>query len=264
MSPSLLVSVVACLVQGQVAQSSETVAPAVAAEAPSAPAPAAEAVPASEAPTETVRVITAIPDAPEPEAAAPAPSAPVALEVAKQPEPAPAPAPATSEDWPRFGAMLDVGVPDGAGLSLAFRPISMLRLTAGPASNGVGPGIRGSVAFVPFRTVVTPTLSLEGCHYFPGDANALLGGLIGGGQAVPVLSQLSYDYVAGHLGVELGSPKRFVFFLRAGLTYLTTTLRGMDQVLAGASGGMGNVEVADPVFRATLPTVKLGFLLWIG
>src|SRR4051794_18607446 len=72
-----------------------------------------------------------------------------------------------------WGAALDVGVPDGAGASVVFRPAPWLRFAASGLHNAVSPGVRASATYAPFSPGLTPSLTLEGGHFFPGNANGV-------------------------------------------------------------------------------------------
>src|SRR5258705_5328098 len=71
----------------------------------------------------------------------------------------------------RFGLLVDAGVPGGAGLAAMFRPWRFLRAEGGVNWNTVSFGLRGGVTVIPFEWGVTPTLHLEGGHFFDGDAS---------------------------------------------------------------------------------------------
>ncbi len=165
---------------------------------------------------------------------------------------------------PSFGVGLDAGVPDFAGLNLVYRPVPFLRLQGGPLFNGAGVGVRGGVSLVPFSTVVAPSLTLEYGHYFSSDMRSPLGSVgLSLGQAEPVLSKLSYGFGSAHLGLEVGSARRFQFFLRAGLSYVHTTLAGSGELIE-QSAGDSSLSAEDFRLRGVLPSVKLGVLFYFG
>ena len=72
---------------------------------------------------------------------------------------------------PTWGLMLDAGAPDGFNASIVARPFSFLRMQLGGGSNLVSKGVRAGLALVPFGA--GPSLTIEGGHYFDGDANDL-------------------------------------------------------------------------------------------
>src|SRR6266478_505778 len=65
--------------------------------------------------------------------------------------------------FPRIGFMADVGIPDGATGSVAYRPRRWLRGHLGGGYNMISVGVRGGVTVVPFG--VGPSFTLEGGHY---------------------------------------------------------------------------------------------------
>src|SRR5439155_7834734 len=74
---------------------------------------------------------------------------------------------------PRFGAMVDAGVPDGATASIVVRPIRSLRVHAGVSHNAISLGERAGLTWVPLSWWASPTLSVEYGHYPEGNANPL-------------------------------------------------------------------------------------------
>lgn len=222
---------------------------------------------------------------PSPPPAAPAPAEPSLPPIGGAPAPAPAPAappatetaaaasstPAYEEPPLNWGLLVDAGIPDGAGASIVFRPMTWLRLTAGGTHNLVSPGVRGGVSVVPFYFPFTPSLNLEVGHFFAGDVRPILQqafcpeGTCPGGTAFPVdnqlLQQVSYQYGNAHLGLEFGLPRNFIIFLRAGISYLQTTLIGFQQVLQDATGDT-TLVAQDLNIKLTAPSLKLGVLVY--
>lgn len=176
--------------------------------------------------------------------------------------------PGSSEaSLPPFGVSLDLGVPDFAGLSFNWRPIWLVRAHGGVLFNGVGPGVRAGVTLIPFNFVVTPTLTAEAGYYFGADASFISQGLpidqTQGGAMREVLENLQYMFASAHLGFEVGMPNSFVFYLRAGLSYVDTTLHGSGAAVEEQVGDP-NLSVEDFKLRGTIPSVKLGFLFYFG
>src|SRR3989442_4804519 len=79
---------------------------------------------------------------------------------------------ASAPALPLVGVMADVGLPDGAGASLVVRPMKWLRVTGGGTYNMISSGVRAGASLLPFGW--GPSLSVEGGHYFDGDANGLV------------------------------------------------------------------------------------------
>jgi hypothetical protein len=163
----------------------------------------------------------------------------------------------------QWGAQLDVGVLDGVGLSGVYRPIRWFRASAGLTYNLMSFGLRAGVSLVPFHFVVTPSLNFDLGMYFPGDANRILD-LVGADVDEDMkepLRDIGYQYANAHLGIEVGSPGKFIFFLRAGLTYFQTSVKNLD-VLAKSSGDDSSVTMEPVSVRGTVPSAKLGFLYY--
>ena len=223
-----------------------TLASASAADQPQAPAAEADKAPATQADK-----------APEP---APA-DAPRAREEAA-PGPTAVDAP-RADEHPKFGAMLDVGVPDGAGLSFVYRPFTWLRANAGLSYNLFGFGVRGGITLAPFYFAITPTLTVEGGSFFESDASSLAKQALPDtdlSQANDALKHLSYQYASGQVGVEIGSARNFVFFLRVGVSYLHSTVN-LEKVLQSAVGD-DTITAAPLKANATFPSAKLGLALY--
>lgn len=119
---------------------------------------------------------------------------------------------------PRFGLMLDAGIPDGANASFVYRPSAALRLHAGGSYNLVNPGIRAGASWSLFSRFIAPTLVVEGGRSFRGDPRTVA--------EVPV-QEISYDYVSAHGGLEVGM-RRATFYLHAGRTYVRSVLDPED------------------------------------
>lgn len=161
-----------------------------------------------------------------------------------------------------WGLLLDAGFPEGAAVGVVFRPVSEVRIWAGPAWNVVAFGVQGGVTVVPWHLGVSPILSLEGGRYFSADATFLANRSGGVPKEIePLLEDVSYDYGALHLGVEVGARSGFAVSLRAGLAYVSLRARGTATATdSGSSGAI--VTFTDPRVRATVPSVKLALQLW--
>jgi hypothetical protein len=214
----------------------------------------AQATPPADAPVQEAPSTPAVPTPPAPGPAAEASATP-----------APPTATATPEaDYLKFGMGLDAGIPDGAGLSGIYRPFTWLRANAGINWNYIGYGVHGGVSLVPFYFPITPSLNLEGGHFFETDATPFANQLLPGQDLSAVgdaLRRVSYNYGNAQLGLEVGVPQRFIFSLRAGLSYLQTSIP-IQQALQNIQGDT-TIEAAPVTIKATLPSVKLGFILYL-
>lgn len=165
--------------------------------------------------------------------------------------------------FPRFGVSAAAGVPDGLVLSGVFRPLDFLRVSAGGSWNYFGYGLQGGVGLAPLHWAIDPTFNLELGHYFDSDMTWVADQSAGVPTELrPLLKEVGYSYVNAQVGIELGSARHFVVFARAGLTYFWTTIRGVSEVTTSGTQP-ATVRIADPEFRATLPSVKVGFLLYL-
>jgi hypothetical protein len=163
-------------------------------------------------------------------------------------------------DGNHFGVLVDAGAPGGAGVAAMFRPWSHLRLEGGVNYNYLSFGLRGGVTLIPFEFVITPTIHVEGGHFFDGDASSFVSD-----PAVKlVLGHVPEDYVSASLGLEFGSQQRFVFFLRTGMSWVFTEARNVAAAVNTTAGGQTTVKSAAPIsILAQVPTVSLGFLLFV-
>lgn len=237
-----------------------------------------EAAAAPGAPPVTPSVGMVVPPA-SPEAAPPAVATQVAVDPPLPPPPAPPAAPRTYsgepplppppvprppprsplepwvEDEPRggfarFGLMVEAGFPQGLTAGLTFRPLGFVRVWAGPSWDYAGWGVNGGVMLAPFRSGLAPTLSLEAGRFFDADLSAAAGEFAEiSAEMKPLLEQVRLEYVAAHVGLEIGS-RQFAVSLRAGLARMRITARGR--------GGSDEFFVSDPRIVATVPTLKLG------
>jgi len=195
-----------------------------------------------------------VPPAPGPDPASAAP--PIATPEAPASLPAPA-RPALT----RYGVLFDTGFPDGFALSFAYRPHWAVRLSLGGTYNLLAPGIRVGVAAVPFQTAVTPSLSLDAGHVFAADVGKVISGSTSIPKAVdPLLKSVSYNYADLLLGLEFGSQRKFNFYLKLGLSRVWASTSGTGQVTSGNY----TTTVKDPGVNLGIPSVKLGFIVWVG
>lgn len=175
------------------------------------------------------------------------------------------PASPPPDAFPRFGLSVAAGVPDGAVVSGLFRPLDFLRLSAGASWNYYGYGVQGGVGVAPFHWPIDPTLNLEVGHYFGSDLTWLADQGAGVPTELrPLLEDVGYSYANAQVGVEVGSSRRFVIFVRAGLSYFWATARGTTTTTStDGTGQTVTVRISDPEFRATLPSAKVGILFYL-
>lgn len=155
------------------------------------------------------------------------------------------------------GAMVDAGVPSGAGVSLLYRPLSPLRVHAGVAHNGIAPGVAAGVTITTPGGVMRPTLTVEGGRFFEGDANGMYT-YVAGAPDEGAPERFGYDFGSAHVGVELGT-SWFAWYLRGGVSAVRATL--------GQDGSLDDDDTstrADVEVSAVTPSVRTGFVIYLG
>jgi hypothetical protein len=196
-----------------------------------------------------------------PARAADALAAPAGLPTVSRTEDAP-----VARALPMVGVMADVGLPDGAAASLVLRPKKWLRVTGGGTYNMISSGLRAGASLLPFGW--GPSLTVEGGHYFDGDANGLIRRFAGASyQSNAVLERVGYDYANAHLGLDLGY-RRVTFFLHAGFSYIRATVHNVDSAIQSSmqSDGSSSTTLSvkqDPIVRAITPSAKLGLIVYL-
>lgn len=187
-------------------------------------------------------------------ASAPAPaSAPGNL-----PQPSPGGAPPRAKGTSQWGILADAGLPQGATLSAAYRPVPSLRIFAGPAWNYLAFGMQGGISFAPWHLAVTPVLTAEAGRYFGANASFLARGGVPT-ELSTLMRDMTYTYGAIHAGIEFGGQNGFSFALDLGLGYVALDAKGT--VTKTDSSG-STVVFKDPRFQGTLPSLKLGLHYW--
>ena len=165
-----------------------------------------------------------------------------------------------------LAAMLDVGLPDGAVLGVAFRPAFWTRIQAGVGTNSISPGMRAGAVLVPFSE--GPSVTVEGGYYFEGDANSIVKQFAGPAYSSSTTAQrVGYQFANFHLGLDFGS-RSTTFFLHGGMTYLHTTLHNANDLLGGQTvNSQGQVTSytfsQDMNLSVWFPSLKLGLLIYI-
>jgi hypothetical protein len=167
------------------------------------------------------------------------------------------------EDTPyKLGLLLDAGAPHGIGLSAVVRPVSWLRLQAGPTTNTLSIGVRGGLSILPMDTFVAPSFNAEVGHYFGSEYSEVLDWLGREPSATAeAIRDVTYNYITGSVGLEVGNKSRFNFFLHVGLSYVALTVPDPTPLLQDASGD-DTVTSGPWHLRTTIPSVKLGFIVY--
>lgn len=169
-------------------------------------------------------------------------------------------APAT----PWVGAMADLGLPDGATLSLVVRPIRSIRAHAGLSHNMISLGERVGVTWVPLSWWASPTLSVEYGHYADGNANPLVR-MVSGDRSFSsaVLDRVGYDYANAHVGLELGR-RWFTFYVHAGMSRITGAVHNLTAETMSDSGTATVSFGKDPTVRLWTVSARVGFIVYLA
>ena len=204
-------------------------------------------------------------EAPAPEAAPPAaPAAEAPAAPAVEDLPLPPPPPPAAAPYPRWGLFLGGGVPQGATLSLIYRPVPLVRLHAGPSWGYLKFGYHGGLTLTPIRWAISPTLGVEAGRYT--SINVASAFKDADASVDPLLRNVNVTYAAALLGFEFGSQRGLSFDLKLGLTWLKVDSKGTG-TFAGSGGTVNGggttndatIKVTNPTLRASAPTVQLGF-----
>ena len=166
---------------------------------------------------------------------------------------------------PRFGAMFDAGVPDGATASIVVRPIRSLRVAGGVSHNMISLGGRAGITWVPLSWWFSPTLSLEVGHYTEGNANPLVR-MASGDQSFSsvVLDRIGYNYQNAHVGLEFGR-RWFTFYIHGGYSRVTGTVHNLSAETMSESSGTTSVTFSkDPSVRLWSVSARLGFIVYLA
>jgi len=160
-----------------------------------------------------------------------------------------------------LGLQLDGGFPGGAGLAAVFRPYKAFRFNGGVNYDLAGFGVRAGASYIPFEWGLTPTLNVEGGHYFEGDASKYANSAT----ARVLLRSVQHDFVTTSLGLEFGSQQRFVFFLRGGISWIWSEARNVREAVAAGNSASSSqlVSAGNVSLFARAPSVSLGFLLFV-
>jgi hypothetical protein len=174
-----------------------------------------------------------------------------------------APAPSDPADKLGLGVMLDAGAPDGIGVSVVLRPIHWLRINGGVSTNTLSLGVRGGISLVPLSSIVSPSINLDVGHYFDTDYNDLVDRLGG----IPLqthvpINSVGYNYAGASVGLEIGKPQSFSFYLHVGLAHGEMTIDDAEKLLQDVTGDP-DITAKPLALRFTTPSVKLGFLLYL-
>ena len=191
----------------------------------------------------------------------------LALSLAVTPPAAEVTAPAQevkdTSSLPWIGVTIDAGAPDGVGTSVAFRPARWIRIEGGGITNGFAAGLRASTTFVPLHALVSPSLTFTFGGFWAGNANGLARTLIGdAGFHSGFLERVSYRFAEAQLGLEIGSGRRFLFFIHGGYSRIWMTDASFSQGLQQLGGA--TYQSTPMSAQLTVPSGKLGVAVFFG
>lgn len=150
-----------------------------------------------------------------------------------------------------IGFQFDVGLPEGATAGAVVSPyFYWLKVSGSVTNNYLAWGGRVGVTVDPIKFPVGPSFTTELGTTNRFDMSTLVG---------TKLPEASFNYVNLLLGLEIGSPNRVRFFVRAGMTYLWARTYDYNSSLNNP-----NLQISDPRARIWLtPTFKLGFTVMV-
>lgn len=171
----------------------------------------------------------------------------------------------TSTARPRIGAGLDVGLPDGATVSIVYRPIRSIRAHVGLSHNAISLGQRAGITLSPFSWWATPTLSFEYGRFAEGNANPIARQISGdSGFNSTTLDRVGYSYENARLGLEFGR-KWFTFYIHAGVSHISGTVHNLSSAMMGSDPGMTSVSFSkDPSVHVWTASARLGFVVYLA
>jgi hypothetical protein len=172
-----------------------------------------------------------------------------------------------SPRMPAIGVMTDVGVPDGATVSLVYRPVAPLRVSVGASHNLVGPGVRAGITLAPVPFWVSPTWSLSVGHFAERDANPVARMVTGDATySSPALEQFGYNYAEAHVGLAFGR-RRASFYLDGGVARVVGNVRNLAALGAGSEPDEDDLTsvsyTEDPSVTVTTLSARVGLVIYI-
>ncbi len=160
-----------------------------------------------------------------------------------------------------LGLSVDAGVPDGASATVLYRPWKYVRFGGGMLYNYVGYGVVGSASILPYY-FIAPSLTLEAGHYFDANAASRISQFTHVDDNLkPLLQRVGYTFVNAQLGLEIGHPNWFVFFVRGGLSRVWLSSSDAASAVITKSDGT-RITFADPSARLGIPTAKVGLMFF--
>jgi hypothetical protein len=142
-------------------------------------------------------------------------------------------------------------------VSVTYRPVSAVRLWAGPAWNYVGFGGQAGLMLVPFSSIIAPSLSVEVGRYLDADLRKYVdsgSGAPGGGDAAPRPRPLRVPRGARRR-LELGS-RRLALTVRACIAWLRASARGTTRTTDASGNTTSDVYLSPSSSPAPAPATS--------
>lgn len=163
-------------------------------------------------------------------------------------------------DFNPIGMRMDMGVPDGLGVSLTGRPVKFFQVELGGTSTLTGGGIRGGgTLFLPWY--VSPSITIEGGKQWAGNLNRLPGLFGGQDTHYSLLEDVQYSYANFHGGLSFGHPNWFLISLHAGYSYITGNTNGLQAFVRGEANDT-SLTLKEANVKLWVPTAKLAIQLY--
>ena len=158
-----------------------------------------------------------------------------------------------------FGLMLDAGIPDGTGLSAAFRTSRSVRLDVGATYNGIRLGARAGITLLPMQGGYTPSVTFEVGHALTGDSQTLARRMADLSQPpLFAMDRVGFTYASSHLGFEVGVPGRYSFFMRGGLSFIELDVPNVEDLGEPFVDSLGKMGAKGGRFVYTMPSASSG------
>ncbi|WP_224367765.1 hypothetical protein [Hyalangium versicolor] len=164
-----------------------------------------------------------------------------------------------------FGLLLDAGIPEGAGLSAAFRPSRAVRLHLGATHNGIRLGGRAGITLLPMRGWYTPSFTFEVGHTLSGNSDKVARRMADTSQPpLFAMERVGYSYASTHLGFEVGAPGNFTVFLRAGVSWVELDVPNVEDLAEPFIASLGETGAKGGRFFYMMPSAKFGLIVYFG
>lgn len=120
----------------------------------------------------------------------------------------------------RYGAMADMGLPDGIMAAFAYRAHEWVTVHAAVGHNTNSPGLRIGGSFSPIDYAIEPYAALELGYYFEAETSDWMRDTAKkAGLDDKTLDRVGYKFANGHLGLRFGNDTTCVY-IQGGISYI--------------------------------------------